>query len=180
MMECCMFSASPTQSRSSPRNRKSVVDVESAIISVGEAEGPFSEINNNEIQRDERFPIRVTMQYYKATSNGAVNDEVMKSIAEELEGARKWAVAISSLVTETTDRTTEHKQRKPEWWSEFWAQHRNTYSSWTENAALKRLTDQDDKFLGSKLEEAIDRVLDTLGKDPVATKKEPQLPSWDV
>lgn len=82
-------------------------DVEAAILKVGADEGPFHEIKDLPIERDPRYPIRVTMQFYKATSNGAVTAEVMNSIAEELLGARKWAVAISSLVTETTNRTTE-------------------------------------------------------------------------
>ena len=93
-----------------PVNRsRGAVDVEAAIIKVGGDEGPFDEIKGIEIERDVTFPIRVTMQYYKATSNGEVNTEVLQGIADELQGARKWAVAISSLVTETTDRTTEVK-----------------------------------------------------------------------
>ena len=98
------------RSRSSSRGE---VDVEAAIIKVGEDEGPFSEINDIEMERDERFPIRVTMQYYKATSNGLIDLSVAQSIAEELQGARKLAVAISSLVTETTNRTTEHQIEMP-------------------------------------------------------------------
>ena len=89
-------------------------DVESAIVKVGNKDyGPFTEINGIEIERDDRYPIRVTMQYYKATSNGVVDTSVMTSIADDLQGARKWAVAISSLVTETTNRTTEHSKGLP-------------------------------------------------------------------
>lgn len=83
-------------------------DVEDAILKVGENEGPFAELAGCDIERDERFPIRVTVQFYKATSNGKVNKEVMDSIAAQLAHARQHAVAISSLVTETTNRTTEH------------------------------------------------------------------------
>ena len=47
-------------------NRRS--DVENAVIGHGELEGPFTEIDNLTIERDERFPVRVTVQFYKATS----------------------------------------------------------------------------------------------------------------
>lgn len=112
LLDPMRFSDLPTCSlKAIPKGSEIPIDVESAIITVGAGEGPHLEVHNLRIERDPKFPIRVTMQYYKATSNGTVNDEVMKQISEELQGARKWAVAISSLVTETTDRTTEHKGR---------------------------------------------------------------------
>jgi hypothetical protein len=43
-------------------------DVENAVIGHGELEGPFTEMDNLSIERDERFPVRVTVQFYKATS----------------------------------------------------------------------------------------------------------------
>lgn len=153
-----------------------LVDVESAIIKVGEDEGPFAEINNIEIERDERFPIRVTLQYYKATSNGAVNAAVMDTIAKELQAARKWAVAISSLVTETTNRTTEHVNTTksaspsivPAWWPAFWAQYGSIYGSWSANAAQAKLFGPGNyHFSNAKLEDVREQILDILGKDPV-------------
>jgi hypothetical protein len=50
-------------------------NVETAVIGHGEAEGPFTEIDGLKIERDERFPIRVTVQFYKATSNGVVSSD---------------------------------------------------------------------------------------------------------
>ena len=74
----------------------------SAPPTVGASHGKHQEIHRLPIERDDRFPIRVTLQYYQATSNGAVNDEVLARIHEELQGARKETVAFSSTVTETT------------------------------------------------------------------------------
>ncbi len=48
-------------------------DVEIAVIGHGAVEGPYTEIDGLEIERDPRFPIRVTVQFYKATSNGIVS-----------------------------------------------------------------------------------------------------------
>lgn len=184
VQSCC----APMPKMKAMRSRS--VDVESAIVSIGADEGPFDEIKGLAIERDERFPIRVTMQYYKATSNGAVNAQVMEDIASELAGARKWAVAISSLVTETTDRTTEHKAKPPTvsaiitpaWWSAFWAQHATIYGTWTANAAHDKLF-ENGRFATSKIDDVREQVLDILGKgpDPVKpVKAAPQLPVWDV
>ena len=51
---------------------EAVSDVEEAVIGHGEVEGPFTEIDGLEIKRDDKYPIRVTVQFYKATSNGVV------------------------------------------------------------------------------------------------------------
>ncbi len=39
-------------------------DVEDAIVSVGEAEGPFDEVDGIAIERDPQFPVRVTLQVH--------------------------------------------------------------------------------------------------------------------
>ena len=57
-------------------------DVEAAVIGHGAVEGPFTEIDNLEIERDPDFPIRVTVQFYKATSNGVVSADDMREIHE--------------------------------------------------------------------------------------------------
>jgi hypothetical protein len=174
----------PMMSRSASR----AVDVESAIVKIGESEGKHLEIHDLEIERDHSFPIRVTMQYYKATSNGAVNDQVMSDIAAELQSARKWAVAISSLVTETTNRTTEHNVKAPSWWALFWADHFVLFPQYKSSIEAANLVFANNRFSGAQLPEVQDQVLDILGKGepapapspapkPVAA---PALPSWDV
>merc|ERR1719384_2648885 len=61
------------------------------------------------LKRNEDYPIRVTLQYYKATSNGVVNKEVMDDIVKQLESSQKQADFIGSLVTEY------NKNRPSEW-----------------------------------------------------------------
>ena len=39
-------------------------DVEDAIVSVGEAESPFDEVDDIAIERDPQFPVRVTLQVH--------------------------------------------------------------------------------------------------------------------
>src|SRR5262249_35848195 len=60
-------------------------DVEEAVIGHGAYEGPFTEIDNLAIERDTRYPVRVTVQFYKATSNGVVSAEDMRTIKEQID-----------------------------------------------------------------------------------------------
>lgn len=52
------------------------------------------------LERNEDYPIRCTLQYYKATSNGVVNKEIMDDIVKQLEASQKQADFMGSLVTE--------------------------------------------------------------------------------
>jgi hypothetical protein len=188
-MKPMLCSTAVMSAGSKDRSRSSrSVDVESAIIKVGETEGRHEEIHNIEIERDTQFPVRVTMQYYKATSNGAVNDAVMTQIKDELQSARKWAVAISSLVTETTNRTTEHNA-PPVWWHGFWTQYSPLFPQYKSSDAAAAFIFANSRFHNSQLTEVEEQVLDLLGKGEPApapkpavkvTIQAPSLPSWDV
>ncbi|MFC2043264.1 hypothetical protein ACFLUA_03845 [Chloroflexota bacterium] len=106
-------------------------DVEAAVIGHGVIEGPFTEIDRLKIKRDERFPIRVTVQFYKATSNGIVSEEDMQEIAGEIERVYSEADYVGSLVVGGgSDRPTEYDGNKTEpegWWGAFWYRfERNT------------------------------------------------------
>lgn len=102
-------------------------DVEAAVIGHGEVEGPFTEIDGLEIERDDRFPIRVTVQFYKATSNGAVSERDMKEINDQISRVYQEADYVGSLVLDgDTGRPTEYdgpKQEPPYWWDAFWQLH---------------------------------------------------------
>ena len=99
-------------------------DVESAVIGHGLVEGPFTEINNLPIERDERFPIRVTVQFYQATSNGVVSAADMEIITAQLKRVYEDADYVGSLVIDgPSQRSTEYDGSKEEpagWWEAFW------------------------------------------------------------
>jgi hypothetical protein len=111
--------------KSAPAGRRS--DVEAAVIGHGKVEGPFTEAAGLEIERDERFPIRVTVQFYKATSNGAVSETDMKEIKDQIQRVYKQADYVGSLVVRgETGRPTEYdgpKFEPPLWWEAFWMRH---------------------------------------------------------
>lgn len=102
-------------------------DVENAVIGHGALEGPFTEIDGLEIERDERFPVRVTVQFYKATSNGVVDEADLKSIKHQIDKVYEDGEYVGSLVTEgDTGRPTEYdgdKTMPHDWWRTFWQRH---------------------------------------------------------
>ncbi len=102
-------------------------DVDEAVIGHGATQGPFTEIGDLAIKRDPRFPIRVTVQFYKATSNGVVSAAEMKALADQIASVYKDAKAVGSLVTDPDrGRSTEWddegrgKAEPKDWWEQFW------------------------------------------------------------
>lgn len=73
-------------------------NIEAAVIGHGELEGPFREIGGLPIVRDERFPIRVTVQFYKATSNGVATEGDIAEIAAQITRVYDDATYVGSLV----------------------------------------------------------------------------------
>ncbi|MBN1249793.1 MAG: hypothetical protein JXC32_19175 [Anaerolineae bacterium] len=99
-------------------------DVEAAVIGHGEVEGPFTEIDDLKIERDPDFPIRVTVQFYKATSNGVISEADVEAIADQIRRVYDEADYVGSLVVDgPSDRPTEYDGSKVEpddWWEVFW------------------------------------------------------------
>ncbi|NJK29156.1 MAG: hypothetical protein HC851_04945 [Acaryochloris sp. RU_4_1] len=128
MLEMEAADAAPVPS-AAPSTKARSSDVEAAVIGHGEVEGPFTEIDNLAIERDPQYPIRVTVQFYKATSNGEVSSADMKHIHDQIARVYDDADYVGSLVVEgETGRPTEHdgpKQEPPNWWQEFWKRHRS-------------------------------------------------------
>lgn len=102
-------------------------DVEDAVIGHGALEGPFTEIDGLRIERDPRFPVRVTVQFYKATSNGRVSASDLQAIKDQIDRVYNKSESVGSLVTGgPTARPTEHdgpKQEPPGWWEAFWRRY---------------------------------------------------------
>lgn len=120
-------------------------DVEAAVIGHGPVEGPFTEIDDLAIARDPNFPIRVTVQFYKATSNGVVSKADLAEIDQQIKRIYDDADYVGSLVTDgRTRRPTEYdgEHTEPEdWWAAFWEHSKNRQGLGREAATdiLKRL-----------------------------------------
>ena len=88
-----------------------------------------TELDGLQIERDPDFPVRVTVQYYKATASGEVTAEDMDAIADDIERVYVDADYVGSLVTDgLTGRPTEYEGNhiQPDgWWSTFFARYRD-------------------------------------------------------
>jgi hypothetical protein len=125
--------------------RSEASDVEEAVIGHGKVEGLFTEIDGLQIERDDRYPIRVTVQFYKATSNGVVSEEDMSGIARQIHRVYEQADYVGSLVLDgPVGRSTEYSGphvESPGWWHAFWGKHFQTTGQSREEAIelLRRL-----------------------------------------
>ncbi|OGQ13489.1 MAG: hypothetical protein A2138_16865 [Deltaproteobacteria bacterium RBG_16_71_12] len=84
--------------------RGRVSDLERAVIGHGDALGKFEEGRGLRLVRDARFPVRVTVQFYKATSNGVVSDEDLASAAADIARVYQDADYVGSLVVPESER----------------------------------------------------------------------------
>ncbi len=108
-------------------------DVEMAVVSHGATEGPFTEFGDLPIERDTRFPVRVTVQFYKATSNGVVSSADVAHIRKQIDRVYAKGDWVGSLVTGgQTGRPTEWYPQQPKaysnngtatWAEPFWSWH---------------------------------------------------------
>ncbi|MFO0726195.1 MAG: hypothetical protein U1E65_20595 [Myxococcota bacterium] len=92
------------------RRRGAASDVEQAVLGHGQEMGAFTEIGGLALQRDARFPIRVTVQFYKATSNGVVSEQNLTDVADAINKVYANADYVGSLVV------PEGEQNRPTSW----------------------------------------------------------------
>jgi hypothetical protein len=116
--------------------------IEAAVIGHGELEGPFVETDGIPIKRDARFPVRVTVQFYKATDSGRLTENDVKQMKRDIDRVYRSATSVGSLVTGgRTGRPTEYdglKVQPKDWWERFW----RDYESWSgvsRDSASRRL-----------------------------------------
>jgi len=141
------FGGSPSAAPAGAMKSRARSDVENAVIGHGDLEGPFTEIGGLNIERDERYPIRVTVQFYKASALGTVSAEDMREIKEQIDQVYARSDYVGSLVTDgETGRVTEYegvKVQPPGWWNDFWTRY--------------------ERNMGISREEAIRRLRELLG-----------------
>lgn len=92
-------------------------DVEQAVLGHGPNLGPFNEGHRLRLERDPKFPIRITVQFYKATSNGVVSDIDLDSISRSIGSVYEHAEFVGSLVLPDGDprRPTAWQKVPREW-----------------------------------------------------------------
>jgi hypothetical protein len=73
-------------------------DVETAVLGHGPVLGPYTELDGLTIERDARFPVRVTVQFYQATSNGVLAMADVKNLRAQIKKVYSMADYVGSLV----------------------------------------------------------------------------------
>lgn len=73
-------------------------DIDVAVLGHGPVEGPYTELDGLAIERDARFPVRVTLQFYQATSNGVISNADMKSMLAQIRKVYGKGDYVGSLV----------------------------------------------------------------------------------
>ncbi|OQR84298.1 CUE domain containing protein [Achlya hypogyna] len=75
-------------------------DMEAAIVLPGQSHGRFPKLSKfSRLTRDPRYPIRVTVQFYQATSNGVMSPEIIHELANKMDEVKTNASWWGSLVT---------------------------------------------------------------------------------
>ncbi len=107
--------AAPAQAPMEAAEKKS--DVEQAVLGHGPNLGPYDDGRGLRLERDPKFPIRITVQFYKATSNGVVSDADLDKIARSIGSVYEHADFVGSLVLPEGDprRPTAWQKIPREW-----------------------------------------------------------------
>jgi len=95
-------SAGPMKTRSTRIDR--------AVIGHGPSEGPYTELDGLTIERDDRFPVRVTVQFYQATASGSIDRANLARLAKKIDRVYASADYVGSLVV-------PHGMERPTMWS---------------------------------------------------------------
>ncbi|MEZ4308029.1 MAG: hypothetical protein R3F14_08280 [Polyangiaceae bacterium] len=92
-------------------------DVEQVVLGHGPNLGPFNEGHGLRLVRDPKFPIRITVQFYKATSNGVVDASDLDGISKSIGSVYEHAEFVGSLVLPDGDsrRPTAWQTMPREW-----------------------------------------------------------------
>jgi hypothetical protein len=73
-------------------------DMEVAVLGHGPLEGPFTELAGLQVERDARFPVRVTVQFYQATATGEIGEPEMAHLAKLVAKVYEKGDYVGSLV----------------------------------------------------------------------------------
>ena len=103
-LECCAMSFDRGVALGAPRG------MDDAILEKGtDVKGPFEGTRGLALERDDRFPIRATIQFYRVTDSTFIPNEPLEQFQKQLECVYSKGANEGSLVTEPNKgRPTEH------------------------------------------------------------------------
>jgi hypothetical protein len=132
--------------------------IEKAQISIGKESGEFPDFGGRELERDPRFPLRITLQYYYASDKTEIEESEMKEISQQIKTPRKHGENIGSLVVSDTQRPTEFaKVQTAKWWEDWWITNKGRFPTVTETQAIEKVF-KNGRFLDSSLQEVENKL----------------------
>jgi hypothetical protein len=91
--------AAPMKSMAAPEAKaERAADVETAVLGHGDLEGPYTELAGLQVERDPRFPVRVTVQFYQATGTGRMGRPEVARLASRIDAVYSKGDFVGSLV----------------------------------------------------------------------------------
>lgn len=78
--------------------RSAAPDMDKAVLGHGATEGEYTELDGLTIERDHRFPVRATVQFYQATSTGVISRAHVDAIAKQIDKVYGQGDYVGSLV----------------------------------------------------------------------------------
>ena len=90
--------AGPPAAFAQEMKKSATSDLEVAVLGHGALEGPFTELAGLQVERDARFPVRVTVQFYQATATGEVGEAEMAHLAKLVAKVYEKGDFVGSLV----------------------------------------------------------------------------------
>jgi hypothetical protein len=102
MLFAPMGEVAPNAGMAEPESRRGGRDLETAVLGHGPELGPFVELDGKTITRDARFPVRVTVQFYQATSTGKIGRADVAALHKQIRKVYRQADYVGSLVVPTS------------------------------------------------------------------------------
>ncbi len=93
-----MAAPAPSMAMESKAADRARSDLETAVLGHGELDGPYTELAGLTVERDPRFPVRVTVQFYQATATGRIGRAEVARLASSIEAVYTKGDYVGSLV----------------------------------------------------------------------------------
>jgi hypothetical protein len=92
------FATSAPPAAGAMKQSERASDLEVAVLGHGELQGPYTELDGLEVERDPRFPVRVTVQFYQATATGQIGDAELDHLGKLVAKVYEKGDWVGSLV----------------------------------------------------------------------------------
>jgi hypothetical protein len=104
------------------KSSRASADMETAVLGHGELDGPYTELAGLTVERDPAFPVRVTVQFYQATSTGRVGRPELARLAALIDAVYSKGDFVGSLVVPAPQDLARPTRWQPARPAVSWAQ----------------------------------------------------------